>query len=147
VNAYADERLGPDDLRPRIRVDGMLGFGAVTERLASQVASLSPFGPANPRPVFVAHAADLVDGPRRLKERHYKMALRHEGRVLRAIEWRGAERHPFLEGHAAPVDIAYCIEQNYWNGETHLEVSLCDVRPAAPAPAPLPAAVADTTAV
>jgi single-stranded-DNA-specific exonuclease len=154
LNEHADERLGPDDLRPRLRVDGALGFGAVTERLAGQVASLAPFGPSNPRPVFTATGVDLVDGPRRLKERHFKMALRHEGRVLRAIAWRGAERHAFLEGHRAPVDIAFAIEQNYWNGETYLEVSLSDIRPAAVAAAPVgagvsatPPAVADTTAV
>jgi single-stranded-DNA-specific exonuclease len=97
--------------------------------------------------VFVATGVDVVDGPRRLKERHFKMALRHQGRVLRAIEWRGAERHPFLETHRAPVDVAFAIEQNQWNGETYLEVSLSDIRPAAaPAPA-LAGPVADTSAV
>jgi single-stranded-DNA-specific exonuclease len=148
LNDHADARLGPDDLRPRLRVDDALGFGAVTERLAAQVASLAPFGPWNPRPVFTATGVDLVDGPRRLKERHFKMALRHEGRVLRAIEWRGAERHPFLETHKGPVDVAFAIEQNYWNGETYLEVSLNDIRPAAvPAVSTATPAVADTTPV
>jgi single-stranded-DNA-specific exonuclease len=147
LNDHADERLGPDDLRPRLRVDGALGFGAVTERLAAQVASLAPFGPWNPRPVFTATGADLVDGPRRLKERHFKMALRHEGRVLRAIAWRGAERHPFLEAHKGPVDIAFAIEQNHWNGETYLEVSLSDIRPAAALPAAASAVAADSTVV
>jgi single-stranded-DNA-specific exonuclease len=149
INDHADARLGPDDLRPRLRVDGDLGFGAVTQRLAAQIASLAPFGPANPRPVFVATGVDVVDGPRRLKDRHFKMALRHEGRVLRAIEWRGAERHPFLETHRAPVDVAFAIEQNQWNGETYLEVSLSDIRPAA-APPPVtadPTRLADTGVV
>jgi len=148
INDHADARLGPDDLRPRLRVDGELGFGGVTPRLAAQVASLAPFGPSNPRPVFVATGVDVVDGPRRLKERHFKMALRHQGRVLRAIEWRGAERHPFLETHRAQVDVAYAIEQNQWNGETYLEVSLSDIRPSADAPAPaLASAAADTSPV
>lgn len=140
LNDHADERLGPDDLRPRLRLDGALGFSAVTHRLANQLAALAPFGPANPRPVFCATGVDVVDGPRRLKERHFKMALRHGGRVLRAIEWRGAERHPFLEAHRAPVDVAFAIEQNQFNGETHLELSISDIRPAAA----LPAAPADT---
>jgi single-stranded-DNA-specific exonuclease len=147
INDHADGLLGPDDLRPRLRVDGALGFGAVTERLAAQVAALAPFGPSNPRPVFVATGVDVVDGPRRLKERHFKMALRHDGRVLRAIEWRGAERHPFLEAHRAPVDVAFCIEQNQWNGETYLEVSLCDIRPSSTLPLAATAVPADTSIV
>ena len=67
---------------------------------------------------------DIVDGPRRLKDRHFKMALRHEGRVLRAIAWRGAERHAFLESHRAAVDVAFSLEQNQFNGETYLELTL-----------------------
>jgi single-stranded-DNA-specific exonuclease len=148
LNDHAEERLGPDDLRPRLRVDGALGFADVTERLAAQVASLAPFGPWNPRPVFTASGVDLVDGPRRLKERHFKMALRHEGRVIRAIEWRGAERHPFLEAHKGPLDVAFALEQNYWNGETYLEISLNDIRPSIPrAVSPAIPAVADTSPV
>ena len=135
VNAFADDRLGPDDLRPRIYIDDALTFRGINGRLAAQLGALAPFGPANPRPVFSASGVEIVDGPRRLKERHYKMALRHEGRVMRAIAWRGADRHAFLESHRALVDVAFSLDRNEFNGETYLELSLCDVRPCAgPAP-------------
>jgi single-stranded-DNA-specific exonuclease len=149
INEHADTLLGPDDLRPRLRIDDVLGFSGISGRVAAQIASLAPFGPANPRPVFSATGVDIVDGPRRVKERHYKMALRHDGRLLRAMLWRGADRHGFLESHKARVDVAFSIEQNQWNGEIYLEVSLCDVRPSsdaaavsAPARSPVPAQVA-----
>ena len=131
INEHADERLGPDDLRPRIRIDDALAFGGINGRLAAQLAQLAPFGPGNPRPVFCASGVEIVDGPRRLKERHYKMALRQEGRVLRAISWRGADRHSFLESHRAQVDVAFSLDRNEFNGETYLELSLCDIRPCA----------------
>ena len=129
VNEYADERLGPDDLRPRLRIDDALAFRGISGRLAGQLAALAPYGPGNPRPVFCASGVDIVDGPRRLKERHYKMALRQDGRVMRAISWRGADRHAFLESHHAPVDVAFSLDRNEFNGETYLELSLCDIRP------------------
>jgi len=129
VNAFADDRLGPDDLRPRIHIDDALAFRGINGRVAAQLAALAPFGPANPRPVFSASGVEIVDGPRRLKERHYKMALRHDGRVMRAIAWRGADRHAFLESHRALVDVAFSLDRNEFNGETYLELSLCDVRP------------------
>jgi single-stranded-DNA-specific exonuclease len=91
---------------------------------------LAPFGAGNPKPVFAATSVEIVDGPRRLKDRHFKMALRQDGRVLRAIAWRGAERHAFLEEHRALVDVAYSLEQNEYNGETYLELTVADVRPA-----------------
>jgi single-stranded-DNA-specific exonuclease len=146
INDHADAFLGPDDLRPRLRIDDTLPFPAITGRLASQLSALAPFGPANPRPVFSVERVEVVDGPRRLKDRHYKMALRQGGRLMRAIAWRGAERYPFLEGHKAAVDLAFSLDQNQFNGETYLELNVCDVRPSAEsAPAVLVAPA--TTAV
>jgi single-stranded-DNA-specific exonuclease len=130
VNAFADARLGPDDLRPRQRIDATLGFRELTGQVAAQIMALAPFGPGNPKPVFAATGIEIADGPRRLKERHLKMAVRQDGRVLRAIAWRGVERYGFLEGHSAPIDLAYSLEQNEFNGETYLELVVADVRPA-----------------
>jgi single-stranded-DNA-specific exonuclease len=130
VNDHADALLGPDDLRPRLRIDDALPFGTITGRIAAELSALAPFGPGNPRPVFCAHRVEIVDGPRRLNERHLKMALKHGGRVMRAIAWRGAERHSFLESHRAPVDIAFSLDRNEFNGETYLELTICDIRPA-----------------
>jgi single-stranded-DNA-specific exonuclease len=129
INAHADALLGPDDLRPRLRIDDTLELREITGRLAAQVMAMAPFGPSNPRPVFCTHGIEIADGPRRLKDRHYKMALRQHGRVMRAIAWRGAERHAFLENTRGPVDLAYSLDQNQFNGETYLELSVCDIRP------------------
>jgi single-stranded-DNA-specific exonuclease len=55
----------------------------------------------NPRPVFAARGVEIIDGPRKLKERHLKMSLKQEGRIFRAVAWRAAERHDFLGEHRA----------------------------------------------
>jgi hypothetical protein len=72
----------------------------------------------------------IVDGPRKLKERHLKMALRQDGRIFRAVAWRAAERHGYLDEHRAGVDVAFSLEQNQYNGETYVELTLADVRQA-----------------
>ncbi len=130
LNVYADDRLGPDDLRPRLGIDARLGFRELSGPIAAQIVGLAPFGAGNPKPVFSASGVEIVDGPRKLKDRHLKMALRQDGRVLRAIAWRGVERHAFLEEHRALVDVAYSLEQNEFNGETYLELTVADVKPA-----------------
>ncbi len=142
VNDFADARLGPDDLRPRQRIDDVLGFRELTGAVAAQIIALAPFGAGNPKPVFAATGVEIADGPRRLKERHFKMAVRQDGRVLRAIAWRGVERYAFLDGHRAPVDLAYSLEQNEFNGETYLELVVADVRPASLVPPPVASAAA-----
>src|SRR5947209_3351871 len=128
VNAVADETLGPDDLMPRPRIDGDLSFRTITGDVASGVAALAPFGAGNPRPVFAARGVEIVDGPRKLKERHLKMALKQDGRIFRAVAWRAAERHDYLAEHKAAVDVAFSLEQNQYNGETYVELTLADLR-------------------
>jgi single-stranded-DNA-specific exonuclease len=128
INAVADETLGPEDLVPRLRIDGNLGFRAITGGVAAGVAALAPFGAGNPRPVFVARGVELVDGPRKLKERHLKMSLKQDGRVFRAVAWRSAEQHDYLAGHRSTFDVAFSLEQNQYNGETYTELTLADIR-------------------
>jgi len=131
VNEVADETLGPDDLMPRLRIDGDLTFRSITGGVAAGVASLAPFGAGNPRPVFAARGVEIVDGPRKLKERHLKMALKQEGRIFRAVAWRAAERHDYLTEHKAAVDVAFSLEQNQYNGETYVELTLADLKESA----------------
>lgn len=130
VNAFAEERLGPEDLMPRLRIDDDLGFRAITGEVTAGVASLAPFGAGNPRPVFSARRVEIVDGPRKLKERHLKMALKQEGRIFRAVAWRGAERHGFLEEHRGAVDVAFSLDQSQYAGETYTELTVADIRKA-----------------
>ncbi|HEY2908212.1 MAG TPA: single-stranded-DNA-specific exonuclease RecJ [Vicinamibacterales bacterium] len=128
INDVADETLGPEDLMPRLRVDADLTFRAITGDVASGIASLAPFGAGNPRPVFAARGVQIIDGPRKLKERHLKMALKQDGRIFRAIAWRAAERHEYLTEHRTALDVAFSLEQNQFNGETFTELTLADLR-------------------
>jgi single-stranded-DNA-specific exonuclease len=128
VNAVADETLGPEDLMPRLRIDADLTFRGITGGVATGIASLAPFGAGNPRPVFAARGVEIIDGPRKLKDRHLKMALKQDGRIFRAVAWRAAERHDYLTEHKAALDVAFSLEQNQYNGETYVELTLADLK-------------------
>ena len=128
INAWADDVLHPDQLRPRLWIDAPLALNGITHDLVRGLDSLGPFGMGNPRPVFHASPVEIVDGPRTLKERHLKMTFRQDGRRFRAIAWRAAERAEFLEKHRAGVDLAFSLDRNEYQGETYLELSVCDFR-------------------
>ncbi len=123
-----DETLGPEDLMPRLRIDADLTFRGITGGVATGIASLAPFGAGNPRPVFAARRVEIIDGPRKLKDRHLKMALKQDGRIFRAVAWRAAERHDYLTEHKAALDVAFSLEQNQYNGETYVELTLADLK-------------------
>jgi len=131
VNAVADETLGPEDLMPRLKIDSDLTFRDITGSVAAGVVSLAPFGAGNARPVFAARRVEIVDGPRKLKERHLKMALKQDGRIFRAVAWRSAERYDDLDARrtsGGALDVAFSLEQNQYNGETYVELTLADLK-------------------
>jgi len=130
INAHADACLGPDDLRPRLWIDGPLRFRGITGQVMSELASLAPFGASNPSPVFTASGVEVVDGPRKVKERHLKMAFRQDGKVMRGMAWRAAEREAFVTEHRSGLDVAFSLEQEIWNGEAYVQLSVADFREA-----------------
>jgi single-stranded-DNA-specific exonuclease len=128
INAHADEVLEPDQLRPRLRIDGPLSLKGITPELVRGLDAMGPFGLANPRPVFHARPVEIVDGPRSIKERHLQMTFCQDGRRFRAIAWRAAERAEFLDKHRAGVNLAFSLERNEFQGETYLELSVADIK-------------------
>jgi len=128
VNDHADGCLEPDDLRPRLWIDGGLAFGGINEQITAELSALAPFGAGNPRPIFRARRVEIVDGPRRIKERHLKMAFKQDGRVMRGIAWRASERESFVTEHKAAIDLAFSLEEDSWNGERYLQLNIADFR-------------------
>jgi single-stranded-DNA-specific exonuclease len=127
INWWADMRLEPDDLIPRLRLDAELGLHGIGSEVVEGLDALSPYGLGNPRPVFDASTVEIINGPHRLKERHLLMNVKQNGRIFRAIAWRGAERADFLQEHRHAVRLAYSLDKNTFRGETSVELNVADV--------------------
>jgi single-stranded-DNA-specific exonuclease len=128
VNDFADACLTPDDLRPRLWIDGSLTFRSINEQVVSELSTLAPFGAGNPCPIFRTTRVEIIDGPRRLKDRHLKMAFKQDGRILRGVAWRASERESFVAEHRAAIDLAFSLENDVYNGERYLQLSVADFR-------------------
>ena len=79
-------------------------------------------------PAAVASRVEIIDGPRRVKDRHLKMAFRQDGRVMRGIAWRASEREAFVTEHRGAIDLAFSLEQDVWDGERYLQLSVADFK-------------------
>ena len=128
INGWGDEHLSPDDLRPRLWLDGPLSFAHINSQVSEELGALAPFGPGNPKPVFHTSAVQIVDGPRKLKDRHLKMAFRQNQRTFRAIAWNAAEREALLAEKKDGVELAFSLESNDFQGESYLELRVEDFR-------------------
>jgi hypothetical protein len=56
------------------------------------------------------------------------MAFRQGGRIMRGIAWRAIERETFVAEHRSALDLAFSLEQDVWNGERYLQLSVADFR-------------------
>jgi single-stranded-DNA-specific exonuclease len=130
LTAWANERLSPEDLMPRLRIDAPLGLREISGEVIEGLRRLGPFGAANPKPVFRAGPVELMEPPRVLKERHLQLLVRQQGRAFRAIAWRAADRETYVAANRAALDVAYSLDQGEYRGERTTELTIADVRAA-----------------
>jgi single-stranded-DNA-specific exonuclease len=122
----ARELLGPDDLGPEQRVDLVLALPEATHDLERLCRHLEPCGAGNASPVFGVRGVRFL-GRSRVGNGHLKGVLDDGATRLPAIGFQWADRVPWLgEG---PVDVAFRLESNEWNGTTTLQARLCAIAP------------------
>jgi single-stranded-DNA-specific exonuclease len=112
LREYAGTRLQPADLCPQIKVDAEAGFSELSEAAVAEVFSLSPFGMGNPTPRFYAAGVEVAAAPTQLgSEKHLKIALRQNGRILTFKAWRWGE-HAEVFQRGQILDIVFEIEED-----------------------------------
>jgi single-stranded-DNA-specific exonuclease len=132
LTAWANARLDPSDLIPRLRIDAALGLRDITGEVVDGILQMGPFGMGNPKPIFRAAPVDLTQAPRVLKERHLALMFRQDGRSFRGLAWRAAEREAYLSANRFGLELAYSLDQNEFRGERVTELTVADVRTPAP---------------
>jgi single-stranded-DNA-specific exonuclease len=128
LTRWADDVLSPEDLVPRLRIDAPLGLREIDADVLDGLTRLGPFGAGNPKPIFRAGPIDLVNPPRRMKDRHLSLLVRQDGRSFRAVAWRAIDRESYLIANPTGLELAYSLERGEYRGETTTELTVADVR-------------------
>jgi single-stranded-DNA-specific exonuclease len=118
--------LGPDDLGPEQRVDLELGLHEANRELERMCRHLEPCGSGNASPVFGVRGVRFI-GRSRVGNGHLKGTLDDGATRLGAIGFQWADRVPWLGD--GPVDVAFRLESNEWNGYSTLQARLCALAP------------------
>jgi single-stranded-DNA-specific exonuclease len=112
------------DLQPILEIDRAITLGEADEALMDGLKRTGPFGQDNPEPVWAVCGVKAVDS-RILKEKHLKLTL-SDGKISReAIGFNLAEKLP-----SGPIDVAFTLQENTWNGRTTIQINIRDIRPA-----------------
>jgi len=89
---------------------------------------LEPFGEGNPKPVFLARKALVVDAMKvGAEKQHIKMKVKHGGQIWDAISFRTAYK---FDSNCMVYDLAYSFGFNTWNGKTSIQLTVEDFRTA-----------------
>ncbi len=135
LDAYARQRLTPEDFIPVLEYDAEIGLEEITNDFWLALQKLEPFGAGNPVPVFVARNSKLVQPARTLKEKHIKLRVvpgedAPNVRFQRAREvlgWRMADRisqEPLLVGDT--LDLAFTLDYNQHPDFGGVQLNLLD---------------------
>jgi len=126
VNNYAMRTIQDNDLFPRVDIDVDLPLTRINKVLINELELLRPFGPENPKPVFVSSDIVLRDEPRYLKKNGVKMWVRNDGVACEAISFR--RNHLDIPRVGQTFDIAYSPSINNWQGLDSIQLDLKDIR-------------------
>ena len=125
-NEIAIAQLTVADLVAELHVDLELPISSVTLELEALLRHFEPFGPSNPTPVIVSRGVRLAAPARVLGDGHLKLRLQTETGELEAIGWGMASLASELDV-STPIDIAYRLERDDWNGAPRLQAKIAAV--------------------
>lgn len=128
--ARAREML-PAEPFPEMRIDLELPLAEATGELARFLAHAGPFGVGNPTPVFLSRGVRARDArPVGSDGRHLRMTLTDGRSALAGIGFGMTETHGDLARSGDPVDAAFQLLEDSWNGRRRVQARLVDMRPA-----------------
>ena len=127
INLYTNEQVDYS-LDPIINIDYELKFSEINNRFIDFLSYLEPFGPGNPKPVFVTKNVNGICDVELLgKEREtIKFQIKNQDYILSIIGFKMLEHYEKLLS-GKPLDIVYTVDKNYWNGSYSIQLVLKDI--------------------
>lgn len=123
------ERIRPECLIPEIVIDAEIKFRDLNQSFYRILCQMEPFGPENPKPLFVARNVTDSGYSRIVKEQHVKFSLKQEETIFNGIGFNMAAKFDLLKGEQA-IDVVFTLDENEWNGNKSLQIRVVDFRPA-----------------
>lgn len=126
------ETIEPDQLSPEISIDAALDLNAINPKFYRILKQFAPFGPGNMRPVFCAKGVVDSGAGRTVgsDNSHVRFSLRmQDGSTYTAIGFGLGKKFELTE-KGKPLDIAFTLDENEWQGQVSLQLRLKDIRSA-----------------
>jgi single-stranded-DNA-specific exonuclease len=131
MNREGAAKLEEKYLTPALKIDAELVPGELDSDLLGQIERLAPFGPGNPRPLFLFRSARLAGNPIVLKEKHLRFNVtgQNGGKVFEAIYFNGAPQVNALRDAENRFHMVCEPSLNTFRGRTTIQLVVKDMAP------------------
>jgi len=132
IDAFIAGKITAEMLTPVVLIDARLDFAQITPKFFRILKQFQPFGPGNGNPVFVTENVYDAGNGRRVGAGglHMKLDLIQESQPyhqIAAIAFNMAGYYDYIKS-GNPLDVCYSIVENYYRGNSTLQLRVKDLR-------------------
>lgn len=115
-------------LMPAIYIDAAIRPEEITPAFIRMLKQFEPYGMENEPPVFLMSKLRSITNIQPLKNDHLKFQIQRNN--LPPLEVVGFQMAHYFDlfRQQKPIDICFTIEENVWNGQSSIQLKLCDMR-------------------
>ena len=127
--AFVSAHITPEQQQQVIDVESEIEFGDITPQFFNILKHLEPFGPANPKPVFVTRNVINNRYTKRVGKagEHLKLDVTDRTAAISGIAFgKGDIAEHLMNGNA--VDLCYELDENTFNGVTNIQMMVLDIK-------------------
>ena len=132
IEEYVAEHLTVEMSTPVVEVDSRLDFSQITPKFFRILKQFQPFGPGNNAPVFLTENVYDDGNGRKVGSavQHLKLELIQESQPYHQIGAIGFNMAEYFDHIKAgnPIDICYSVVENYYRGNSTIQLRLKDMR-------------------
>jgi single-stranded-DNA-specific exonuclease len=127
-NETVDKILQPEDYIPKLKIDAEINLNLINEKYYAICDQLSPHGPENMKPVFVAKKVrNFKNSSSIVKEKHVKFCIHQDGgQMLKGIGFNMVDKFEIINSNQ-DFDVCFTLEINTWQGISNIEIRVLDI--------------------
>ena len=117
-------------LVPEISIDAEINFSDITPKLIRILKQFEPFGPLNMTPTFLTKEVKDTGYGKLMgqEEEHLRLFVKQNGSEGIAAIGFGLGDKFDLTTNQKPFQVAYCIDENEWNGKVSIQLRLKSIK-------------------
>lgn len=127
--AYVAEHIREDQLQPTLHIEAELQLSDINKNFYNVLRHLEPFGPGNPRPLFVTHNLINHRDTRTVGKQgeHLRLDMTDRTHAITGIAFGRADMASYIQNGNA-VDLCYELSENTYNHHTNIQMMVHDIR-------------------